>query len=129
MALADVPLKQFLNEAIVPYEDEEGARLISTAFDAISSLGGLRDWLLSDAATSAVLKRDSRGITPEWRPRCPIRNQDLDRLNQIHAAADQSVTQPSGRPRVKAGRHNLEEILAHPSMTCLNLRKALAEEV
>ena len=28
MALADVPLKQFLNEAVVPYEDDEVTRLI-----------------------------------------------------------------------------------------------------
>ena len=29
MALADVPLKQFLNEAIVPYADDEVIRLIA----------------------------------------------------------------------------------------------------
>jgi hypothetical protein len=55
-------------------------------------------------------------------------------LNRLLATADQSVTQPFGRMWVKAGRHNLEEFLAHPSMTCLNLRKtlaakALAEEI
>jgi hypothetical protein len=55
-------------------------------------------------------------------------------LNPSRATADQSDTQPSGRTRVKGSRHNLEEFLAHPSMTCLNLRKtlpekALAEEV
>jgi len=51
-----------------------------------------------------------------------------DRLNRPQARADQSVTQPFGVKRVRAGRHNLEEFLAHPSMTCLDLRKALAEE-
>src|SRR5437588_12203474 len=43
MALADVPLKQFLDEAIVPYEDDEVTRLIvdshdAPGFAAISSL-------------------------------------------------------------------------------------------
>ena len=59
MALADVPLKQFLNEAVIPYEDDEVTRLIIDSHDAagfapISSLtvGGFRDWLLSDAATA-----------------------------------------------------------------------------
>src|SRR5713101_871693 len=58
MALANVPLKQFLSEAIIPYEDDEVTRLIvdshdASSFAAISSLtvGGFRDWLLSDAAT------------------------------------------------------------------------------
>src|SRR5437868_15166552 len=71
MALADVPLKQFLNEAVIPYEDDEITRLIVDSHDAagfavISSLtvGGFRDWLLSDAATAETLKKASRGITP-----------------------------------------------------------------
>ena len=33
MALADVPLKQFLNEAVVPYEDDEVTRLIVDSHD------------------------------------------------------------------------------------------------
>src|SRR6201988_4497877 len=72
IALADVPLKQFLHETVIPYEVDEVTRLILDshdieAFAAISSLtvGGFRDWLLSDAATSEVLKSLSRGITPE----------------------------------------------------------------
>src|SRR6201991_1320042 len=72
MALAAVPLRQFLNEAVVPYEDDEVTRLIidshdAPSFAAISSLtvGGFRDWLLSDAATSATLAQVARGITPE----------------------------------------------------------------
>ena len=86
MALADVPLRQFLNETVVPYEDDEITRLIIDthdvpAFAAISSLtvGAFRDWLLSDAATSAVLKQVSRGITPEMAAAVSklMRNQDL----------------------------------------------------
>src|SRR6478672_3255185 len=72
MALANVPLKQFLNEAVVPYEDDEVTRLIidshdAAGFAAISSLtvGGFRDWLLSDAATSETLREVARAITPE----------------------------------------------------------------
>jgi len=86
MALADVPLKQFLNEAVIPYEDDEVTRLIldthvAQAFAPISSLtvGGFRDWLLSDAATSETLARASRGITPEMAAGVSklMRNQDL----------------------------------------------------
>jgi ethanolamine ammonia-lyase large subunit len=86
IALADVPLKQFLNEAIIPYEDDEVTRLIvdshdASAFAAISSLtvGGFRDWLLSDAATTEALKRLSPGITPEMAAGVSklMRNQDL----------------------------------------------------
>jgi ethanolamine ammonia-lyase large subunit len=86
MALADVPLKQFLNETVVPYEDDEVTRLIvdghdASGFAAISSLtvGGFRDWLLSDAATRDVLKKISRAITPEMAAAVSklMRNQDL----------------------------------------------------
>ena len=86
MALADVPLKQFLNEAVIPYEDDEVTRLIldthaMQAFAPISSLtvGGFRDWLLSDAATSETLNQVSRGITPEMAAGVSklMRNQDL----------------------------------------------------
>src|ERR1700755_1076012 len=54
MALADLPLRQFLNETVVPYESDEVTRLIvdthdTAAFAPIASLtvGGFRDWLLS----------------------------------------------------------------------------------
>ena len=86
MALADVPLKQFLNETVVPYEDDEVTRLIvdshdAPSFAAVSSLtvGGYRDWLLSDAATGETLAKLSRGITPEMAAGVSklMRNQDL----------------------------------------------------
>jgi ethanolamine ammonia-lyase large subunit len=86
MALADVPLKQFLQEMVVPYEDDEVTRLIvdthdAAAFSTISSLtvGGFRDWLLSDAATPQVLQTVTRGITPEMAAAVSklMRNQDL----------------------------------------------------
>jgi len=86
MALADVPLRQFLNEAVIPYEDDEVTRLIvdshdAPAFAGVSSLtvGEFRDWLLSDAATAETLKRTSRGITPEMAAAVSklMRNQDL----------------------------------------------------
>ncbi|MGZ4989894.1 MAG: ethanolamine ammonia-lyase subunit EutB, partial [Methylobacter sp.] len=70
--LADVPLKQFLNEALVPYEQDEVTRLIidehdSAAFDAISHLtvGDFRNWLLSEQATTETLTAIATGLTPE----------------------------------------------------------------
>jgi ethanolamine ammonia-lyase large subunit len=86
MALADVPLKQFLNETVVPYEDDEVTRLIidshdAPSFAAVSSLtvGGFRDWLLSDAATGETLAKLALGITPEMAAGVSklMRNQDL----------------------------------------------------
>ena len=59
--LADLPLTHFLNDVVVPYESDEVTRLIidshdSAAFAPVSHLtvGGLRDWLLSDAAEEAA---------------------------------------------------------------------------
>jgi ethanolamine ammonia-lyase large subunit len=86
IALADIPLKQFLHETVIPYEDDEITRLIidthdASAFAGISSLtvGSFRDWLLSDAANGEVLKKLSRGITAEMAAAVSklMRNQDL----------------------------------------------------
>ena len=72
MLLADVPLKRFLNEAVVPYEQDEVTRLIldshdAAAFAPISSftVGQFRDWLLTDAADTQTLSALAAGITPE----------------------------------------------------------------
>lgn len=85
-ALADTPLKQFLQEAIVPYEEDEITRLIVDSHDerafapiAAMTVGSFRDFLLSDAASSEMLRRLSRGITPEMAAAVSklMRNQDL----------------------------------------------------
>lgn len=86
MTLAEVPLKTFLNEALVPYELDEVTRLIidehdSVAFQAISHLtvGDFRNWLLSYSVGSAELQAVSAGITPEMAAAVSkiMRNQDL----------------------------------------------------
>lgn len=72
MALANIPLKQFLVEVLIPYEVDEVTRLIidthnASAFAPVSHLtvGGFRDWLLSDAADEAALRALAPGLTPE----------------------------------------------------------------
>ncbi len=86
MALADVPLKTFLSEVVVSYETDDVTRLIidthdAEAFQVISHLtvGGFRDWLLSEAATTEVLAAVSPAITPEMAAAVSkiMRNQDL----------------------------------------------------
>jgi ethanolamine ammonia-lyase large subunit len=86
MALADVPLKQFLAELVIPYESDDVSRLIAdrhdrAAFAPIShmTVGEFRDWLLSEAATTDVLSRLAPGITPEMAAATSkiMRNQDL----------------------------------------------------
>ena len=72
LALADLPLRTFLNETVVPYEDDEVTRLIidthdATAFAPVSHLtvGDFRNWLLGDAATRETLAALAPGLTPE----------------------------------------------------------------
>jgi len=72
MTLADVPLKQFLLEAVIAYESDEVTRLIIDSHDAAAfapvshlTVGGLRDWLLGDAADEASLRALAPGLTPE----------------------------------------------------------------
>src|SRR4051794_18961501 len=71
-ALADLPLTTFLSEPVVPYERDEVTRLIidthdKAAFAPVAALtvGGLRDWLLSDQATTEILTALAPGLTPE----------------------------------------------------------------
>ena len=72
MELAEVPLTRFLNECVLPYEDDDVTRLIidthdQEAFAPVRSMtvGGLRDWLLTDEVDSLTLARLAPGLTPE----------------------------------------------------------------
>ena len=71
-ALADLPLRAFLDQHVVPYESDEVTRLIvdshdRSAFAPIAHLtvGGLRDWLLSDEPSAQTLAALAPGVTPE----------------------------------------------------------------
>jgi ethanolamine ammonia-lyase large subunit len=71
-ALADLPLKRFLEDLLIPYESDEVTRLIvdthdPAAFAPVASLtvGEFRDWLLSDEATSDRLTAINPGLMPE----------------------------------------------------------------
>ena len=87
--LADISLDVFLHDLLVPYESDEVTRLIvdshdRAAFEPISHLtvGGLRDWLLSVAASpdsASVLRSVAAGLTPEMVAAVSkiMRNQDL----------------------------------------------------
>jgi ethanolamine ammonia-lyase large subunit len=86
ITLADVSLKTFLNEVVIPYEKDEITRLIidshnTEAFEPISHLtvGDFCDWLLSDHTTTETLQQISAGITPEMAAAVSklMRNQDL----------------------------------------------------
>jgi len=72
MALADLPLTLFLNELVIPYEQDEVTRLIiddhdKAAFARIAHLtvGDFRNWLLGDTTDEATLAAVCAGITPE----------------------------------------------------------------
>jgi ethanolamine ammonia-lyase large subunit len=86
MALANLPLRQFLEDPIIPYEDDEVTRLIvdshdRAAFEPVSDLtvGEFRDWLLRYETTSEVLSELAPGLTPEMVAAVSklMRNQDL----------------------------------------------------
>lgn len=70
--LADVPLKTFLEEPLIPYELDEVTRLILDSHDtgafapvAHMTVGQFRDWLLSYECTTAELSALAPGLTPE----------------------------------------------------------------
>ncbi len=68
MRLADLPLRSFLDQPLIPYEIDEVTRLICDTHDAAAfapvahlTVGDFRDWLLSDEATGDRLA----ALTPE----------------------------------------------------------------
>lgn len=72
LCLADVPLAEFLNTTVVPYESDEVTRLIidshdEAAFSTVASLtvGDFRDWLLNYETSVDTLNALSPGLTPE----------------------------------------------------------------
>lgn len=72
MALAELPLKTFLNAALIPYEHDEVTRLILDTHDRLAfakvshlTVGDFRNWLLSDQADEASLSALAPGLTPE----------------------------------------------------------------
>jgi len=84
--LADLPLRQLLNEALIPYESDEVTRLILDSHDTVAfapvasqTVGEFRDWLLGEAATPQRLRSLAPGLTPEMVAAvCKLmRNQDL----------------------------------------------------
>ena len=84
--LADLPLKTFLQEALIPYEADEVTRLIVDSHDrdafapvASMTVGELRDHLLSYEVDAAALTALAPGLTPEMAAAVSklMRNQDL----------------------------------------------------
>ena len=86
LCLADLPLQTFLEQPLIPYEEDEVTRLIFDTHDAAAfapvrslTVGSFRNWLLAYAADSAVLEALAPGLTPEMVAAVSklMRNQDL----------------------------------------------------
>jgi ethanolamine ammonia-lyase large subunit len=86
LCLAELPLKAFLAEPLIPYEEDEVTRLIldshdPAAFAPVASLtvGDFRDWLLAYETDTAALSALAPGLTPEMAAAVSklMRNQDL----------------------------------------------------
>ncbi|CAN5233786.1 ethanolamine ammonia-lyase subunit EutB [soil metagenome] len=85
-ALADLPLRVFLDAALIPYEADEVTRLIVDRHDAAAfgriahlTVGGFREWLLANDTDRATLAAVAPGVTPEMAAAVSklMRNQDL----------------------------------------------------
>lgn len=84
--LADLPLTTFLEEPVIPYDEDEITRLILDSHDLAAfstlrnfSVGSFREWLLDYSTTGGDLASASRGITPEMAAAVSklMSNQDL----------------------------------------------------
>lgn len=86
LCLSEVPLRQFLEDLLIPYEEDEVTRLIVDSHDAVAfapvenlTVGQFRDWLLRYETTTEVLGKLAPGITPEMAAAVSklMANQDL----------------------------------------------------
>lgn len=84
--LADVPLDRFLQEPLIPYENDEVTRLIFDSHDEVAfssvkgfSVGQFREWLLDYKTDADALRKVGPGLTPEMAAAvCKLMsNQDL----------------------------------------------------
>ncbi|MDX1761770.1 MAG: ethanolamine ammonia-lyase subunit EutB [Christiangramia sp.] len=84
--LSEIPLNTFLEDLVIPYEDDEVTRLIiddhdAEAFQTVLNLtvGEFRDYLLSYEVDGKTLQELSPGLTPEMVAAVSkiMRNQDL----------------------------------------------------
>jgi ethanolamine ammonia-lyase large subunit len=72
MALAELPLKTFLTEHLIPYEQDEITRLIIDSHDEVAfapishlTVGDFRNFLLEESTDTFTLKALQKGLTPE----------------------------------------------------------------
>jgi ethanolamine ammonia-lyase large subunit len=72
LCLAEVPLAQFLEDLLIPYEQDDVTRLIVDTHDRAAfapvahlTVSGFRDWLLRYETGTAALSSLSAGLTPE----------------------------------------------------------------
>jgi ethanolamine ammonia-lyase large subunit len=130
-ALADLPLKTFLNVALIPYEQDEVSRLIhdshdAQAFASISHLtvGAFREWLLDERTTPADLTRLAPGLTPEMAAAASkiMRAQDL-----IVVAAKCRVTSAFRNTIGLAGRLSTRLQPNHPTDDSRGIAASLLE--
>ncbi|MEI9886687.1 MAG: ethanolamine ammonia-lyase subunit EutB [Rhizomicrobium sp.] len=119
MALADLPLGEFLKTELVPYDSDEVTRLIAdthdaAAFAAVKSLtvGEFREFLLAHTTTAATLAALAPGLTPEMAAAvCKLmRNQDL-----IAAARKVSVVTRFNNTIGRPGRLSVRLQPNHPT--------------
>ncbi|MEM1195941.1 MAG: ethanolamine ammonia-lyase subunit EutB [Pseudomonadota bacterium] len=86
LILADLPLRAFVEDTVVPYESDEVTRLIVDTHDvdafaplASQTVGEFREWLLDEKTTGAMISAAAPGITPEMAAAVSklMRNQEL----------------------------------------------------
>jgi ethanolamine ammonia-lyase large subunit len=72
LCLSEVPLRQFLAEPLVPYDEDEITRLIMDRHDPVAfapvadlTVGQFREWLLRYETDTATLTSLAPGLTPE----------------------------------------------------------------
>ena len=96
VVLSEITLNDIRNTPAVPYEEDEVTRIIQdslneTIFSEMKSwtVGELREWLLSEKTTEAMIRRASRGLTSEM---IAAVTNSWERLTHLCATGKSAVT-------------------------------------
>ena len=129
--LAEVPLWALRANPAVPYDQDEVTRVIDDAVNETSyaevkdwTVGGLREWLLADTTTGAMIRRASNGLTAEM---IAAVTKLMSNLDLVYAASKIRVSAHCGNTIGTPGTLSSRNQPNHPTDSPEGIRASIYE--
>jgi ethanolamine ammonia-lyase large subunit len=129
--LAEVPLWALRANPAVPYDQDEVTRVIDDAVNETIyaevkdwTVGGLREWLLADTTTGAMIRRASNGLTAEM---IAAVTKLMSNLDLVYAASKIRVSAHCNNTMGAAGTLSSRNQPNHPTDSPEGIRASIYE--